>query len=180
MSDNQDLNIEMVKAFLLKLQDDICHTLELVDGKEQFKQDKWQREGGGGGRTRVLTNGAVIEQGGVNFSHVFGDKLPPSATGLRPELAGRTFQAMGVSLVIHPQNPYVPTSHANVRFFIAEKPGEKPVWWFGGGFDLTPFYPFLEDVQHWHKVANKLCQPFGENTYAKYKKWCDDYFFFET
>jgi len=177
MSDNQDLNIELVKTFLLKLQDDICQTLELVDGKEQFKQDNWQREGGGGGRTRVLTNGAVIEQGGVNFSHVFGDKLPPSATAIRPELAGRTFQAMGVSLVIHPNNPYVPTSHANVRFFIAEKPGEEPVWWFGGGFDLTPFYPFLEDIQHWHKVANKLCEPYGENTYAKYKRWCDEYFF---
>lgn len=177
MSDNQELNIELVRSFLLKLQDDICQTLELVDGKEQFKQDNWQREGGGGGRTRVLTNGAVIEQGGVNFSHVYGDKLPPSATAIRPELAGRTFQAMGVSLVIHPNNPYVPTSHANVRFFIAEKPGEESVWWFGGGFDLTPFYPFLEDVQHWHKVANKLCQPYGTQTYEKYKKWCDEYFF---
>lgn len=177
MSDNQDLNIENVKTFLLKLQDDICHTLELVDGKEQFREDNWQREEGGGGRTRVLTKGSVIEQGGVNFSHVFGNKLPPSATAIRPELAGRTFQAMGVSLVIHPNNPYVPTSHANVRFFIAEKPGEKPVWWFGGGFDLTPFYPFLEDVQHWHKVANKLCEPFGNGTYAKYKKWCDEYFY---
>lgn len=177
MSDNKDLNIETVKSFLLKLQDNICQTLELADGKGHFKEDNWQRAEGGGGRTRVLTGGAVIEQGGVNFSHVFGAKLPPSATAVRPELAGRTFQAMGVSLVIHPNNPYVPTSHANVRFFVAEKPNEDPVWWFGGGFDLTPFYPFLEDVQHWHTVASQLCEPFGSDVYPMYKKWCDEYFY---
>lgn len=177
MSDNKDLNIETVKSFLLKLQDNICQTLELADGKGHFKEDNWQRAEGGGGRTRVLTGGAVIEQGGVNFSHVFGAKLPPSATAVRPELAGRTFQAMGVSLVIHPNNPYVPTSHANVRFFVAEKPDEDPVWWFGGGFDLTPFYPFLEDVQHWHTVASQLCEPFGSDVYPRYKKWCDEYFY---
>ena len=137
----------------------------------------FSRELGGGGRTRVLTNGNVIEQGGVNFSHVFGGELPASATAARPELAGRTFEAVGVSLVIHPKNPHIPTSHANVRFFIAEKAGEKPVWWFGGGFDLTPFYPKQEDVVHWHTVANKLCQPFGEEVYPKYKTWCDEYFF---
>jgi coproporphyrinogen III oxidase len=170
-------DIEVVKRFLLKLQDTICQTLELADGRGNFVEDNWQREQGGGGRTRVLSNGNVIEQGGVNFSHVFGGKLPASATAARPELVGRTFQAVGVSLVIHPKNPHIPTSHANVRFFIAEKPGEKPVWWFGGGFDLTPFYPLEEDVVHWHSVANKLCQPFGDEVYPKYKSWCDEYFY---
>ena len=177
MKTNLVPDIEKVKQYLLKLQDNICQTLELVDGKGTFVEDNWQRELGGGGRTRVLTGGKFIEQGGVNFSHVFGDKLPASATAARPELAGRSFQAVGVSLVIHPHNPFVPTTHANVRFFIAEKEGEEPVWWFGGGFDLTPFYPFHEDVVHWHTVANKLCQPFGDNVYPEYKKWCDDYFY---
>ncbi|MEO9943747.1 MAG: oxygen-dependent coproporphyrinogen oxidase [Paraglaciecola sp.] len=177
MTSEFNSNIEKVKQYLLRLQDNICQTLELADGKGSFAEDNWQRELGGGGRTRVLTNGNVIEQGGVNFSHVFGGELPASATAARPELAGRSFQAMGVSLVIHPHNPYVPTTHANVRFFIAEKEGEEPVWWFGGGFDLTPFYPYLEDVQHWHQVANKLCVPFGTDVYPKYKKWCDDYFY---
>jgi coproporphyrinogen III oxidase len=170
-------DIEKVKQYLLKLQDVISQTLELVDGKGSFVEDSWQRELGGGGRTRVLTGGKFIEQAGVNFSHVFGGKLPESATAARPELVGRSFQAVGVSLVIHPHNPFVPTTHANVRFFIAEKLGEKPVWWFGGGFDLTPFYPFHEDVVHWHMVANKLCQPFGDDVYPKYKKWCDNYFY---
>lgn len=169
--------IEEVKAFFLKLQDDICQTLELSDGKGAFVEDKWEREQGGGGRTRVLTQGAMIEQGGVNFSHVFGDQMPVSATAARPELAGRNFQAMGVSLVIHPHNPYIPTSHANVRFFIATKEGEDPIWWFGGGFDLTPFFPFKEDVVHWHTVAKAACDPFGETIYPRYKKWCDDYFY---
>ena len=169
--------IEQVKAFLLKLQDTICQTLELSDGKAEFVEDNWVREQGGGGRTRVMTQGAVIEQGGVNFSHVFGTQMPASATAARPELAGRNFQAMGVSLVIHPNNPYIPTSHANVRFFIAEKEGEDPIWWFGGGFDLTPFFPFRDDVVHWHTVAQNLCAPFGDEYYPKYKKWCDDYFF---
>lgn len=176
---NQDapIKLDKIKQYLLKLQDNICQTLELVDGKGSFVEDNWQREQGGGGRTRVLTNGAVIEQGGVNFSHVHGGLLPASATAARPELAGRSFQALGVSLVIHPHSPKVPTTHANVRFFIAEKEGEEPVWWFGGGFDLTPYYPFEEDVIHWHQVANKLCRPFGEDFYPKYKKWCDDYFY---
>jgi coproporphyrinogen III oxidase len=177
MSDKPIIELEKVKRYLLKLQDNICQTLELADGKGEFKEDNWQREQGGGGRTRVLTGGAVIEQGGVNFSHVFGGMLPPSATAARPELAGRSFQAVGVSLVIHPHNPKIPTSHANVRFFIAEKEGEEPVWWFGGGFDLTPFYPIEEDVVHWHKVAHKLCKPFGADVYPTYKKWCDDYFY---
>ncbi|MCE2594243.1 oxygen-dependent coproporphyrinogen oxidase [Motilimonas cestriensis] len=166
-----------VKVYLLKLQDQICESLMQADGSGVFIEDKWQREEGGGGRTRVLRNGAVIEQGGVNFSHISGDKMPASATAHRPELAGRRFEAMGVSLVIHPNNPHVPTSHANVRFFIAEKDGEDPVWWFGGGFDLTPFYPVDEDCQHWHQVAHDLCQPFGEHVYGDYKKWCDEYFF---
>jgi coproporphyrinogen III oxidase len=166
-----------VKAFLLQLQDQICAALEQADGQGRFVEDAWQRPAGGGGRSRVLAKGAVFEQAGVNFSHVSGDALPASATAHRPELAGRRFEAMGVSLVIHPENPHVPTSHANVRFFIAEKDGAEPVWWFGGGFDLTPFYPVEEDVIHWHTVARDLCQPFGANVYADYKKWCDEYFF---
>ncbi|OQS11255.1 coproporphyrinogen III oxidase [Chromobacterium violaceum] len=165
-----------VKSFLLDLQDRICAALEQADGKAQFAEDAWSREAGGGGRSRVLTGGEVFEQAGVNFSHVHGDSLPPSASAHRPELAGRRFEAMGVSLVIHPSNPHVPTSHANVRFFIAEKDGEAPVWWFGGGFDLTPFYPQEEDAVHWHTVARDLCAPFGGDVYPRYKKWCDEYF----
>ncbi len=169
------IDIALVKDYLLKLQDTICSQLEALDG-HSFVEDSWERAGGGGGRTRVMQEGNLIEKGGVNFSHVFGDQLPPSATAARPELAGRSFQAMGVSLVIHPRNPYVPTSHANVRFFIAEKAGEAPVWWFGGGYDLTPFYPFKEDVIEWHQVAKNACEPFGPNVYPEYKQWCDDYF----
>jgi coproporphyrinogen III oxidase len=174
---NQLPDINQVKAFLLSLQDQICQKLSAVDGRAQFKQDQWVREEGGGGQSRVLTGGAIFEQAGVNFSHVSGATLPASATAHRPELAGRSFQAMGVSLVIHPLSPYIPTSHANVRFFIAEKSGEAPVWWFGGGFDLTPYYGFEEDARHWHQTAADLCQPFGDDVYPKYKKWCDDYFF---
>lgn len=170
-------DIHRVKEFFLSLQDTICHSLENIDPKSTFQQDTWERKEGGGGRTRILTNGALFEQAGVNFSHVYGDTLPKSATAHRPELAGRRFQAMGVSLVIHPINPYIPTSHANVRFFIAEKEGEDPVWWFGGGFDLTPYYGFEEDVIHWHKVAKSVCAPFSEDYYPRYKKWCDDYFY---
>ena len=166
-----------VKAFLLQLQEQICAALEQSDGAARFVEDSWDRAEGGGGRSRVLTKGAVFEQAGVNFSHVFGDKMPASATAHRPELAGRRFEAMGVSLVIHPNNPFIPTSHANVRFFIAEKEGEAPVWWFGGGFDLTPFYPFEEDVRHWHQVAFDCCAPFGADVYPKYKTWCDEYFY---
>ena len=172
-----DIATDAVKAYLLGLQDDICAQLEQEDGAGRFVEDSWDREEGGGGRSRVLTDGAVIEKGGVNFSHVFGSTLPASATAARPELAGRSFQAMGVSLVIHPRNPYVPTSHANVRFFIAEKEGKPPVWWFGGGFDLTPYYGFEDDVRHWHGVARDACAPFGEHLYPAWKKWCDEYFF---
>jgi len=170
-------DIKLIKNYLLNLQQTICDELAAEDGAKTFIADEWQREQGGGGRSCVLTDGAVFEQAGINFSHVFGDGLPASATAHRPELAGRSFQAMGVSLVIHPHNPYVPTSHANVRFFIAEKPGEDPVWWFGGGFDLTPYYGFEEDVIHWHQTARRACEPFGDDVYARYKKWCDEYFY---
>lgn len=172
-----EVSLQAVKDYLLDLQDRICDALGAEDGSATFREDSWEREQGGGGRSRVLENGAVIEKGGVNFSHVFGDQLPPSATAARPELAGRSFQAMGVSLVIHPKNPYAPTSHANVRFFVAEKDGEDPVWWFGGGFDLTPYYGFEEDVVHWHQTARDACEPFGNEIYPEFKAWCDDYFY---
>lgn len=168
---------EAVKSYLLELQDRISLALEQEDGVGRFREDRWERPEGGGGRSRVLEGGAVIEKGGINFSHVTGERLPPSATALRPELTGRSFQAMGVSLVIHPLNPYVPTSHANVRFFLAEAAGETPVWWFGGGFDLTPYYGFEEDAVHWHRTALEACAPLGgERVYARYKRWCDEYF----
>ena len=171
--------IEAVKNYLLQLQDNICKQLESVDGSGRFEEDAWQREAGGGGRTRVLEQGDVFEQAGVNFSHVFGNRLPPSATAARPELEGRDFQALGLSLVIHPHNPYVPTSHANVRFFIANKPDDDTdsVWWFGGGYDLTPYYPNMQDVVHWHQTAADACEPFGDDVYAEYKKCCDEYFY---
>lgn len=170
-------DINAVREYLLTLQDNICNTLEGIDGSAQFELDAWQREQGGGGRTRVLTDGAVFEQGGVNFSEVSGDNMPPSATATRPELAGRSFKAMGVSLVLHPNNPHVPTSHANVRFFIAEKEGEAPIWWFGGGYDLTPYYGNEDDVKHWHSEAKAACEPFGEDVYPRFKQWCDEYFY---
>ena len=170
-------DIDTVRTYLFELQDRICQSLEQQDPEHRFIEDNWQRPEGGGGRTRVLANGKVFEQAGVNFSHVSGNALPPSASAERPELAGRSFEAMGVSLVIHPGNPYVPTSHANVRFFIAGKPGSEPVWWFGGGFDLTPYYPFKQDIVHWHTNAKAACDPFGKDYYPKYKKWCDDYFY---
>lgn len=171
--------IDEIKDYLLHLQDRICLALEEEDGEAQFQEDCWQRSAGGGGRTRVISDGGVFEKGGVNFSHVHGDSLPPSATQSRPELAGRSFQALGVSLVLHPDNPYVPTSHANVRIFVAEKPGEEAVWWFGGGYDLTPYYPFEEDCVHWHSVARNACEPFGAQLYPRFKKWCDEYFYLQ-
>ncbi len=170
-------DVEAVKSYLMDLQDRICAGLEALDGEARFAEDAWTREGGGGGRTRVLAEGAVFEQAGVNFSHVHGTELPPSATAARPELAGRGFQAMGVSLVIHPRNPHVPTSHANVRFFIAEREDAEPVWWFGGGYDLTPYYGYEEDCVHWHRTARAACAPFGDDWYPRYKRWCDEYFF---
>ncbi|OUD12163.1 oxygen-dependent coproporphyrinogen oxidase [Thioflexithrix psekupsensis] len=169
--------IEPIKEYLLALQHQICQSLIEIDGKTVFQEDEWQRAEGGGGRSRLLTQGAVFEQAGINFSHVYGQQLPASATAQRPELAGCSFEAIGVSLVIHPQNPYVPTSHANVRFFRAQKPGHAPVWWFGGGFDLTPYYGFEEDVVHWHRTAKAACDPFGKEIYARFKRQCDDYFF---
>ncbi|MEJ2347364.1 MAG: oxygen-dependent coproporphyrinogen oxidase [Gammaproteobacteria bacterium] len=168
---------EAVSRYLLELQERISESLEEEDAGATFAEDRWQRAEGGGGRSRVLSDGAVFERAGINFSHVHGPGLPASATAHRPELAGRSFQALGVSLVIHPHNPYVPTSHANVRFFIAEKAGAEPVWWFGGGFDLTPYYPFREDVVHWHRNARAACEPFGADVYGRYKRWCDEYFF---
>ncbi|RUR34535.1 oxygen-dependent coproporphyrinogen oxidase [Vreelandella nanhaiensis] len=170
-------HLDNVKTYLLNLQERLCEGLAAVDGRGAFREDSWQREEGGGGRSRVIEQGRVFEKGGVNFSHVYGAQLPPSATASRPELAGRSFHAVGVSWVLHPENPHIPTSHGNVRFFIAEKEGETPVWWFGGGFDLTPYYPVLEDVVHWHQVAKAACDPFGENVYARYKAWCDEYFY---
>jgi len=170
-------NIENVIYFLTSLQDAICSVLSTEDGEAKFEEDRWERPAGGGGRTRVLRNGAVFEQAGVNFSHVHGDKLPPSATAARPEIAGWSFEAVGVSLVIHPHNPYIPTTHMNVRFFIASTPGKDPVWWFGGGFDLTPYYGFEEDCVHWHTTSRKACEPAGSDVYARLKKWCDEYFY---
>jgi len=167
-----------VRDYLLGLQQSICDQLEQEDSQGRFISDTWQRgNDNGGGITRLLTDGAVIEQGGVNFSHIQGDSLPPAATAQRPELAGRSYEAMGVSLVIHPHNPYVPTSHANVRFFIAHKDGSDPIWWFGGGFDLTPYYGFEEDAVHWHRIAREACAPFGPGVHPRLKKWCDDYFY---
>jgi coproporphyrinogen III oxidase len=171
------MDIEPVTRYLRDLQTTITAGLQALDGAAEFDSDIWQRDAGGGGCSMVLRDGAVFEQAGVNFSEVYGDNLPASASAHRPELAGRRFRAMGVSLVVHPNNPYVPTSHANVRFFVAEKPGETPIWWFGGGFDLTPYYGFRADCEHWHRVARQACAPFGDDVYARYKQWCDDYFF---
>lgn len=168
-----NLAVAEIKAYLIDLQNKICRVLEDEDGKAKFLEDKWQYETGGGGLSRVMVDGDIIEKAGVNFSHVYGESLPPSATVKRPELANKRFQALGVSLVIHPLNPFVPTTHANIRFFIAES-GH---WWFGGGFDLTPYYGFIEDCKHWHVSAKKTCEPFGSDVYPKFKKWCDDYFY---
>lgn len=168
-------DIDQVKNYLQGLQNRICSELAQLDGKASFARDSWQRDAGGGGESRVLSNGAIFEQAGVGFSHVFGTEMPPSATKHRPELAGKPFQAVGVSLVLHPHNPYIPTTHANFRFFTAGE--DNPVWWFGGGFDLTPYYPFHEDVLHWHQVAKSSCDPFGEDLYPRYKQWCDEYFY---
>jgi coproporphyrinogen III oxidase len=170
--------LNQVKDYLQSLQSRSIAELEQLDGKQTFRRDTWSRPGGGGGLSCVLSDGKVFEQAGVGFSHVFGDELPPSASKLRPELAGRSFQAVGVSLVIHPQNPYVPTTHANFRFFCAgDADDDAAVWWFGGGYDLTPYYAFSEDVIHWHEVAKQACDPFGDDLYARYKQWCDEYFF---
>jgi len=168
---------DAVYTFLTGFHDTLCAQLEALDGEAKFVDDHWTRAEGGGGLTRVMTNGALFEKAGVAFSKVNGTTLPPSASAHRPELAGRGWEAMGVSLVLHPLNPFVPTTHANVRFFKAEKPGEEPVWWFGGGFDLTPYYGFEEDCVHWHQTAYDAVTPFGDSLHKKFKTWCDDYFF---
>jgi len=167
-----------VRDYLLGLQATIVARLEAIDGNP-FRTDQWQRPEGGGGITRVIEEGGVFERGGVNFSHVLGDRLPPSASAQRPQLAGRPFEAMGVSLVLHPRNPYVPTVHMNVRFFIARDPAgtAEPVWWFGGGMDLTPYYPFEKDVVRFHSVCRQALEPFGDQYHPRFKKWCDEYFF---
>ncbi len=168
---------QAVHHYLLTLQESICERLEALDGKARFQTDAWDRPEGGGGISRVIADGSVFEKGGVNFSRVTGQQMPPSATAHRPHLAGAPWEAMGVSLVLHPQNPYVPTSHANVRFFIARPEDGEPVWWFGGGYDLTPYYGFEEDCIHWHETARNACQPFGADIYPRYKQWCDEYFY---
>lgn len=169
--------IDLVKNFLLQLQHTICATLETFEKTTQFIEDAWTRPQGGGGLTRIINNGAIFAKAGVNFSHISGEQLPPSASASRPELAECRFSALGVSVVIHPDNPYIPTAHANIRFFIAEKENAAPIWWFGGGFDLTPYYGFEEDCQHWHQTAFNACRPFGDTIYPRFKAWCDDYFY---
>jgi len=173
-----------VRQYLEALQQRLTEALQAADGGAHFIEDRWERPAtgtalAGGGRSRVLREGALFEQAGINFSHVRGARLPPSATAQRPELAGCGFEALGVSLVVHPRNPYVPTSHANVRFFstVPATPDAAPVWWFGGGFDLTPYYGFEADCVHWHRTARDACAPFGTDLYPRYKQWCDEYFF---
>jgi len=172
-----EVNTDKVKKFLLDLQLNICESLEALEPNAKFHTDKWDRDEGGSGISRVISDGSVFEKGGVLFSHVFGSAMPASATAERPELAGRAFEAMGISLVIHPLNPFVPTSHANFRLFVATKENEESVWWFGGGYDLTPYYGFDEDCMHWHREAKKACANFGPDYYQRFKKQCDDYFY---
>ncbi|KTC85551.1 MULTISPECIES: oxygen-dependent coproporphyrinogen oxidase [Legionella] len=177
ITDLPDNAIEQVKAYLLNLQDTLCKSLSTIDGQGQFSEESWTRPLGGGGITRILNEGKIFAKAGVNFSQVSGEQLPSSATAHRTELAGCRFSALGVSIVIHPENPYIPTAHANVRFFIAEKENTPPIWWFGGGFDLTPYYGFREDCKHWHQVAHQACEPFGKDLYPRFKAWADDYFY---
>ena len=169
------MDIAPVRDYFTGLQDRIVGELEALEG-QPFLRDAWDRPQGGGGISRLIEDGTLFERGGVNFSHVKGEQMPASATAHRPELAGRRWEAMGVSLVLHPRNPYCPTSHMNVRFFIAEKEGEEPVWWFGGGMDLTPYYGFEDDARHFHRTCRDTLSPFGAEVHARYKKWCDDYF----
>ncbi|KAA3624359.1 MAG: oxygen-dependent coproporphyrinogen oxidase [Proteobacteria bacterium] len=177
MTSSHKPDLDLVVDYMRRLQDRICIALQRLDGRGAFHEDAWQHQNGGGGRTRVIADGDVFEKGGVNFSHVRGAALPASASERRPELAGAPFEAVGVSLVMHPLNPYVPTSHMNVRFFIAAAQSSKPTWWFGGGFDLTPYYGFEEDVRHWHEVAKDACASLGDDYHQRFKAWCDDYFF---
>lgn len=172
-----DDDIERVRSYLLGLQEHICAALLAEDEVGQFLGDRWQRPEGGGGDSRIMTDGRVFERAGVNFAHVKGGALPAAASARRPELAGRLFQALGISVVVHPQNPYVPTSHFNARLLVAGRPEESAIWWFGGGFDLTPYYGFEDDVRHWHRVARDACTPFGDDIYPRLKRWCDEYFY---
>jgi len=174
---SQQPDIAAVRNYLLDLQARLCAAVEGVEDGARFREDRWTRPEGGGGQTRVLSEGAVMEQAGINFSHVLGGQLPPSATAQRPELAGCAFQALGVSLVFHPRNPHVPTTHANVRLFVAERPTAAPIWWFGGGFDLTPYYPVHEDVLHWHRTARAACTDHAPDAYDRFKNACDRYFY---
>jgi coproporphyrinogen III oxidase len=171
------LDTESFRDFLLKLQKEICATLESLEPSTVFQCDQWDREKGGSGVSKVIADGDVFEKAGVNFSHVFGKSMPPSATVQRPELAGKAFEAMGVSLVIHPRNPFVPTSHANFRLFVAHAEEEKRTWWFGGGYDLTPYYGNDDDCTHWHQTAKSACESYGGHYYPQFKKQCDDYFY---
>jgi len=170
-------HLERVKEYLRSLQENITHAIENCDGEKKFQRDIWEKPAGGSGHTYILSDGAVFERAGIGFSHVYGNQLPPAATAKNPQLAGCGFQAVGMSLVIHPKNPYVPTTLANLRVLIAEKSGEPPVWWFGGGYDLTPYYGFVEDCRHWHQTAKTACDAFGETVYPRFKKACDDYFY---
>ena len=170
------MDINLVKGYLLGLQGRIVDALAALDGTP-FRRDEWQRPEGGGGISRLVEEGNLFERGGVNFSHVTGKQLPPSASAHRPELAGRAWEAMGVSLVLHPRNPYVPTTHMNVRMFVATKEGEAPVFWFGGGMDMTPYYPFTDDAEHFHRTCKAALDPFGADYYPRFKKWCDEYFY---
>jgi coproporphyrinogen III oxidase len=172
----QSADASAVKSYLSELQDRITAALENTD-LVKFRRDVWERPEGGGGESRILSDGAVFERAGVSVSHVFGDKMPASASSLRPEIAGAPFEAMGLSLVFHPRNPHVPTTHCNVRFLVARPAAGPEVWWFGGGFDLTPYYPYDEDVLHWHRTARDACEAFGPDLYEKYKSCCDRYFF---
>lgn len=165
-----------IKTYLEGLQETLCETFSCYDDAG-WREDQWVRDEGGGGRSRVMADGRLIEKAGINISHIRGSSLPASATQHRPELAGCSFEAMGLSLVIHPQNPYVPTAHANVRFFIAEKADAKPIWWFGGGYDLTPYYGNDEDCRHWHQTAKAACEPFSDELYPRFKSACDSYFY---
>lgn len=168
-----------VESALRALQDRLCHEFTAADGAGAFADDSWDRPQGGSGRSRVMSDGAVFERAAVNFSHVYGDTLPPSASASRPQLAGRPFRALGVSTVVHPSNPYVPTSHFNVRYFAAGEGEGASDWWFGGGFDLTPYYGFEEDAVHWHRQAAAACRPFGADVYPRLKRWCDEYFYLD-
>tara|TARA_Y100001954_G_scaffold213108_1_gene241421 strand:+ start:9506 stop:10450 length:945 start_codon:yes stop_codon:yes gene_type:complete len=173
------LSLDTIEEALHQIQESICAMVVQADPEGYFKEDRWERPGAGGGRTRIFEHGKVFEKGGVNFSRVSGNRLPPSATAKNKMLEGRSYEAMGVSVVLHPTNPFIPTSHFNVRFFVAMAEDEAPIWWFGGGFDLTPYYPFEEDCVLWHKKAKEACDTLDESLYEQYKAWCDRYFYLQ-